>query len=101
VKVLTFDSCPTGIPEVRANSPFIFPNPFSTHFEIKAGIPLDNGRFTIVNALGEPVREITVSGEEHVIVQRGDLAPGIYFGYLSQQGSAKGHVKLVINENLQ
>jgi hypothetical protein len=69
----------TGLEENTADAVKIFPNPFSTQVMVQAGQPLKEATLTLVNSLGQTVKQIMNISEQSIRISRGDLPAGIYF----------------------
>lgn len=74
----------SGIEDLPAHV-LVYPNPFAQQFTIGTDVYLENATLKIFNLQGQLVRQETVSGQE-IIVHRNELATGLYFVQLEQQG---------------
>lgn len=63
----------------RLNSLYIFPNPASNNLTLSIGTIIKNGNITISNTFGESVYTQKIINESNVVVNVGNISPGIYF----------------------
>ena len=89
VKILTYDPCSTvGIDE-QSNTEFsIYPNPAQNELKIQTSINLNNAELTIINSLGQTVKNIKKINGKNITIDNHELSNGLYF-------------TLLINENKQ
>lgn len=66
---------------VEPSVEIIFPNPFSTEFQIELGGPAEQPLFgNLYNQLGQSVRLFTMlSGDSNLTIETDDLPPGFYY----------------------
>ncbi|MBI3502072.1 MAG: T9SS type A sorting domain-containing protein [Bacteroidetes bacterium] len=57
----------------------LFPNPFSTSTTLQTNTPLHNATLTVYNCYGQEVKSVVISHQSSVVIERGNLASGIYF----------------------
>jgi hypothetical protein len=87
----------TGIAEIKSgNSFFVFPNPFSTEATLTTKTPLQNVTLTLVNPLGQVVREAENINGQQVTIQRGNLQSGIYFIRITRNQAVVGNSVIII-----
>lgn len=88
---------PTGVRESNASSPLfsVVPNPVTTSFELIARQPLTaNDVIEIVDLNGRIVR--TQGGGTRTVMQRGDMAAGLYTVRVMREGAALGTMRVVL-----
>lgn len=73
----------------------VAPNPFSSYTTLVFDKPITNGLITILNPMGQVVKEIPLNGSRYIL-QREDLTSGIYFVRVSQKNILLGIQKLYI-----
>ncbi|MBI3502548.1 MAG: T9SS type A sorting domain-containing protein [Bacteroidetes bacterium] len=83
----------------------ISPNPFSTQTTLQTDNLLHNATLTIYNSFGQQVKSLVISHQSSVVIERGNLASGLYFVRLTTPspvlGEGGGEVytgKLVITD---
>jgi hypothetical protein len=77
----------------------VYPNPFSisASIVIRSAKPIDNGILVIYDLPGKEVRRLNNIKSNHVIVNREDLSPGVYFFHLYYSaGKSFGSGKLIV-----
>ena len=74
----------------------IFPNPFSAQTTLQATVPLTNATLTVVNYFGQTVAQIKNINGQTITFNRGNLASGLYFVWLTEQTKIISLDKLVI-----
>lgn len=62
----------------------LYPNPFATSTTLSVNMPLENATLTMFNSFGQIVRKYERLSGEEIIINRDDLANGIYFFMLHQ-----------------
>ena len=65
----------------------VYPNPFRQQFTVSSDMYLENATLKIFNLQGQLVREAKVSGQE-ILIDRNEIASGMYFVQISNQGHA-------------
>jgi mannan endo-1,4-beta-mannosidase len=96
---INFSSClATSIIQVNTDS-FILtisPNPFSAQTVFKSSYTLKNARLTILNSLGQRIKQLdNISGKQFSL-HRGNLLAGFYFVLLSERNKIIKTNKLII-----
>ncbi|MGL4599760.1 MAG: T9SS type A sorting domain-containing protein [Bacteroidia bacterium] len=77
----------------------IMPNPFSSSTTLHSIVLLDNATLTLFNALGESVRVVNGLSGNTIVLERNDLADGVYFAVLTQDEKIIAREKLIISGN--
>ena len=77
------------------NQIIVFPNPSSSRVTFVSGNDLKNAVLKIYNVNGQEVKQLIFSGKQ-VVLERGDLLPGIYFYRLQSGSELMGSGKLII-----
>lgn len=78
---------PVGIDDIKGqSSTSIYPNPFTQQAIIKLDRELKNAKLNIINSLGQVVRNTDGVSGEFVIIQRHNLAAGVYYIELREGG---------------
>jgi hypothetical protein len=87
----------TGTPELNLLNNFsILPNPFSNEAKLKTDQELKNATVTIINTLGQQIKQIkNITGKE-IKIHRENLSGGIYFLQLTQENKILLSCKLII-----
>ena len=76
----------------------IYPNPFLQSFELKFYNPVETVSIAVMNALGKVCKTVSIDRVENkVLVEAGDLAPGLYLVHCSAGNGFKAVFKLVKN----
>lgn len=89
VKILTYDPCSSvGIDEQSKTEFSIYPNPAQNEIKIQTSINLNNAELTIINSLGQSVKNIKKINGKIITIDNHELSNGLYF-------------ILLINENKQ
>lgn len=95
---LSFTCSSVGLQGIEGNGAELlaFPNPFSSEVTMQSSVPFAGARLSVVNALGQTVKQVqNLSGSE-VILHREDLAAGIYIVYVEQKGRVLSIQKLMV-----
>ncbi|MBI4929566.1 MAG: T9SS type A sorting domain-containing protein [Bacteroidetes bacterium] len=89
-----------GISETnkQENKISILPNPFSTSTTLHSDNYLTNATLTVYNCFGQAVKSLVISHSPFVI-ERGNLASGLYFIRLMQDNKTIATEKLIITDN--
>jgi len=85
--------------EGKNYSMIIFPNPFSEQTAVKTNIPTINATLTIENCFGQTVAQLKNINGQTAILNRNNLAAGVYFVRLTQNNTILTTSKLVITDN--
>lgn len=97
VKILTYNSCVTGIREQQNETSIaIYPNPVLSESTLKTNRELNNATLTVYNSCGLVQTEIKNISGNSVKFNRDKLAAGIYFFRLSEDQEIITTEKLVI-----
>ena len=74
----------------------VYPNPFSTFTTLQISPASRNSELILINMFGQNVRTVNIPGDK-MILDRGNLSPGIYFFKLSynHEAFAKGKIMIV------
>lgn len=98
----SFTNClnTVGIDESTGNNwtTTIFPNPFSYQVTLQAKVPLINATLTIYNSFGHTVKQIKNINGQRVVLNRDNLASGLYFVRLTEENKIIAVDKLVITD---
>lgn len=88
----------TGLVDLSPStrSIFIYPNPFSSQTTLRTDELLTNTTLTIYNSFGQTVKQIENLAGQTITLQRDNLASGLYFVRLTQNGKTFSVDKLVI-----
>lgn len=97
----TFVSLSTGTASIETGSSAlrIHPNPFSTETTLGMDGPLNNASLTLYNAQGQLVRQMNHLSGVTIMLERGDLASGLYSLRLSEDDRILSVGNLVITDN--
>ena len=88
-----------GTTEINSiNAYSIYPNPFSTQTTLQTDVPLKNATLTLYNCFGQTVAQIKNINEQTVVFSRDNLASGLYFLQLTEDGKIVAADKLVIED---
>jgi parallel beta-helix repeat protein len=100
ILIRTTNICTTSLEEEKKANPTlqVYPNPFSTYTVIETDKILTNATLTVLNALGQPVKQMCCISESSILLHKGDLPSGIYFIRLEQDNRILGTNKLVITD---
>lgn len=94
-------SLTTGIPadEMEQNSVLLYPNPFTTNFNISIshGIIIKDAVIKIYDVCGREVKTVAISNNE-TSIDRGELSNGIYFYCVINNNGNVGNGTLVVSE---
>jgi len=87
-----------GINESSDASEFfhLSPNPFSTMTLLTSEISINSATLCIYDVLGKEVNCMKNLNGKEIIIQRGNMKPGMYFFRLEDRNSLKGHGKLLV-----
>jgi hypothetical protein len=77
----------------------IYPNPFCTQTILQTDIFFKNATLTVDNVFGQQVKQIKNISGQTIIFLRDNLASGLYFVRLTQDGKTFSVDKLVITDN--
>ncbi len=84
---------------VTENNPVtIYPNPFSSSVTIQFHIPVKDVEVIIFNLHGQKIKSIKNISAENIKIERGDIASGLYFIQLTQDGKVIATNKLIITD---
>ena len=88
----------TGINSMQNSKTVInaYPNPFSTQTTLKTDQTLKNATLTVYNSFGQQVKEIKNISGQTVVLNRDNLASGLYFIRLTEDNKTFYIGKLVI-----
>jgi hypothetical protein len=97
VFVAKFSGATAGFEE-RSNASVVslFPNPFRSECVLHTEQKFENANLTIVNALGEIIRQINNISGQSMVLKRDELPPGSYVILVEDQGRAILTKKIVI-----
>ena len=85
-----------GIDDFENSAFTLYPNPFSTQATLFTGKELHNATLTITNALGQVVKRMDNLNGNHIPIERGDLASGVYFARVSEGNKVLTTKKVII-----
>jgi len=89
---------PTGIQSyTNEHSISIFPNPFSTQSTLQTNNVFKSATLTIYNSFGQMVRSLVIS-HLPLVIERGNLASGLYFIRLTEDNETFAIEKLIITD---
>jgi hypothetical protein len=93
------DMVPLGVDELEQVSDGIklLPNPFSTNLMITSELPLEDASFKLYNMQGQLVGEINHVNGNTISFSRQNLAAGVYFSQLSENGRTIKTAKIMVN----
>jgi hypothetical protein len=77
----------------------IYPNPFSEQTTLQTDIPLSKATLSLYNYFGQIVAQIENINGQTVVLNRDNLASGLYFARLTQDNQVVATVKLVVVDN--
>lgn len=93
-------ACSTSLENLSDNSAVtIFPNPFSLHTNIQTTIPFHNSTLTLLNSVGEAVKQIDNISGPTITLLRDNLPSGLYFLRLTKDNAYFSISKLVITDH--
>jgi subtilisin family serine protease len=76
----------------------VFPNPFTTKAVLRFGTRLGNATVSILNPLGQVVKEISAVDGDNVTLDRARMAPGLYFIRVMENGKPFATAKVVVSD---
>ena len=76
----------------------IYPNPFSSSVTIQFPKPVKNVELIIFNLHGQKIKSIKSISGENIKIDRGNIASGLYFIQLTQDGKVLTTNKLIITD---
>lgn len=76
----------------------LYPNPFSTQATIATQGYFSNAALEVYNTLGQKVLQLNNLNGNEVQLQKGNLAPGMYYATLTQNGKTLLNEKIIIAE---
>lgn len=84
--------------ENNSNAINIFPNPFSTQTTLQSNILFHNATLTVYNCFGQTVAQIKNISGQTIVLNRNNLASGLYFVRLTENNKTLAVDKLVITD---
>lgn len=89
-------SARSGINELVHHSFNIYPNPFKDKTTFHTDDHLSNATLTVVNYLGQPIKQINHISGQNVTISREELVSGLYFVRLTEANKLVAQAKLLI-----
>jgi uncharacterized delta-60 repeat protein len=87
-----------SIENTQASDVAVYPNPFQSQTVLNADFPLHKTTLTIVNSMGQIVKQIKPNSGNSITIHRDNLPSGLYFIHLTENGRETLAKKIVITD---
>lgn len=77
----------------------VYPNPFSTYTIVQTDKSLQSATLTVLDCFGQTVQQLNNLSGQSFVLSRDNLASGMYFMQLLQDGEVIGTEKIIISDH--